>query len=154
MSIKVSPELANALRNDSLAFAMNGGDNGLPKTIYYTPDGRIIRAIAQMRGYVVKDKDGKVTGTGRRDANLDQGWLSTRPTVLYPYCPGCDRWHENLTLVEACIVKQKAYLARMELLAKKELHQEREAKDSTIESLSKQVADLKIMVEKLIGVKV
>jgi hypothetical protein len=125
---------------------------GVPKQTYYTPDGRMIIAIPQMREFN-RQKGGRVVGSGTRDANLDKGWLLSKPTVLKPYCKGCDRWHDTQDEVTTCVKKQKIYLDRMNQLAKKELVKDQQAKDSTIENLSKEVNELKDMVKKLLEVK-
>ena len=138
--MKVTPAI------DQIGYGLSGDIGGLPKNTYYTPDGRVIRAIAAMREYVVKDKDGKVIGTGTRDANLDKGWLLTPPKELKPHCKTCDRWHDTLEEVEQCAQKQAEFIARVT----------RQAKDEQVDevaSLKSQVAELKALVSKLIGGK-
>ena len=129
------------------------GNGGVPKTTYYTPDGRTKQAIPNIREYIRRDINGKVLTKGVRDANLDNGWLLTKPAVLKPFCKGCSRWHDTQTEVDACVIKQKDYLQRMEEFARKELHKETQFKDQTIDNLSKEVSELKEMVKKLLESK-
>jgi hypothetical protein len=124
------------------AFGLNGDIGGIPKTTYYTPDGRIFRLPPNIREWVKRDKDGNVTGNGTRDANLDRGWTLTKPTVLKPYCKFCNNWHENTKEITACGVAQNRFIKQSERLAK------REVKDNT-SNLEKQVADLTALVNKL-----
>jgi len=79
---------------------------GQPRKVYYTPDGRTIKAIPSMREYQYTDENGEVV-SGERDANYDKGWLDRPPKELKPYCPYCDRWHDTEAEIEACAAKHK-----------------------------------------------
>ena len=128
---------------EAVGYGISGDIGGIQKKTYYTPDGRKMLAVPNIREYVVKDANGKVKGSGTRDGNYDRGWLETMPQVKKPYCKGCDRWHDTQKEVTDCIKKQTAYLSRMEALAKKETKK----KETNLE---KKVADLTAMVEKLL----
>ena len=144
MSIKVSSERMGQI--ERIEYGLNGDIGGLPKTTYYTPDGRVIRAISSIREYVIRDKDGKVTGSGTRDANLDRGWLLSPPTVLKRFCKGCDKWHDTQGEVNACITQQNKFVNAMGRRAKKE-----EADKTS--ALEKQIAELTALVNKLTEVQ-
>ena len=124
-------------------FGLSGDIGGLRRTTYYTPDGRVMKAIPQIRGFVIKDKDGKVIETGTRDANLDRGWLSQMPQVKKLFCPYCDRWHDTQVEIEACKIQQDKMLERFAKQTKQEQVDE-------TESLRQQVTELKTIVEKLL----
>jgi len=94
---------------------------GLPKTTYYTPDGRTIKTFPDTRERVIKDKQGTVIWHGTVDANLDRGWLMQPPQILKPYCRGCDRWHDTQAEVDKCIATQEAKLAEAQNKAKSEI---------------------------------
>jgi hypothetical protein len=132
--MKVTPAI------EASGYGITGDIGGLSKTTYWTPDGRMILSVPSIREYQVK-KDGKVIRQGTRDANLDRGWLLQKPQILKPHCNGCGNWHDTQSEVDACIIKQKEYLDRMERLAHKEAEKT---------SLEKQVADLQEMVKKLL----
>ena len=138
--MKVTPAI------DQIGYGLSGDIGGLPKNTYYTPDGRVIRAIAAMREYVVKDKDGKVIGTGTRDANLDFGWLLTPPKELKPHCRTCDRWHDTLEEIEQCGQTQAGFIARVTRKAKKEADSERK---NVVANLERKIAKLEKLVTKL-----
>jgi hypothetical protein len=139
---KVTPAI------EASGYGISGSIGGLPRTTYYTPDGRIMQAIPNIRDYVVKDKDGKVIRQGTRDGNLDKGWLLYKPQVLKPYCKGCDRWHDTMEEVQTCIAERKAYLDKMERWARKEIK-----KEPDTQSLEKEVAELKALVKQLMEAK-
>ena len=135
-------KLTSAIERTGYGF---GGDiGGLPRTTYYTPDGRVIKAIPSIREYVKKDKEGKVIGGGTRDANLDKGWLLSLPNrnVRKLFCQTCDRWHDTQAEVKACGQELKKFIDQMTRKAKKE------NTDKT-SSLEQQVAELKAMVSRL-----
>lgn len=140
MSIKMTPAI------EAAGYGISGSIGGLPRTTYYTPDGRTIKAIPNMRERVRKDKDGNVIWHGTVDANLDKGWLLQMPEVKKPYCKFCDRWHDTTVEVEACGVTQAKMIER---LAKKT---QEEVTDRTTE-LEQKVADLEAMVKKLLEVQ-
>ena len=131
---------------EAAGYGISGDIGGLKRTTYYTPDGRIIKAIAQTRDYIIKDKDGRVIENGSRDANLDRGWLLQMPQVKKLFCPTCDRWHDTHVEVEACKIAQDKMLERLSAKTKQE------ETDRTTE-LEQQVAELKAMVEKLLEVQ-
>ena len=108
-------------RIDKEGFAKTGDFGGQPKTTYWTPDGRKIRAMPDMHEYTRRDKDGKVIDSGVRDANLDKGWLNYKPTSLQLFCPHCDRWHMTKADVDTCGKSKKRVILKAERLAKKEM---------------------------------
>lgn len=146
MSIQVDPDKMRAIESGGYGF--NGYIGGLPKVTYYTPDGRMIKAIAQIRGYVKRDKDGNVIETGSRDANLDKGWLPYKPQILKPFCSGCNEWHDTLGEIEECKAIQSARVAKAEVHARAEMFKESQDKDIKIDALEKQVNELKEMMQK------
>ena len=135
-------KVAEAIK--TVGFGLSGDIGGLPRSTYYTPDGRVLRAIAAWREYVVKDKEGNVTGSGTRDANLDKGWLLAPPAVLKPFCRGCDGWHETLAEVEQCSQKRAEFIASVVARANQE-------KTDAIVDLERQVAELKALISKRMG---
>ena len=122
-------------------YGLSGDIGGLPRTTYYTPDGRAIKAFPDTREFV-KRQGGKVVGTGTRDANLDKGWLLSPPLELKQFCPTCDRWHDTKAEISACKRNQTRLVAQMTLKVK------REETDKTLD-LEQQVARLTALVEKL-----
>lgn len=74
---------------------------GQPRKTYYTPDGRVIRAIPSIREYQWTNENGSLE-MGERDANYDKGWLDVMPTELKLYCRHCDRWHDTEAEIEMC----------------------------------------------------
>ena len=134
---------------DATGYGLLGTIGGLLRRTYYTPDGRIIKAIPQIRGYVKRDKDGKVIESGERDANLDGGWLSQMPQVKKLFCKTCDRWHDTLKEVAECARKQSRMIKREEMKARKEIAVESVKKDVQIDALTKRVESLAKLVESL-----
>ena len=131
---------------EAAGYGISGDIGGLKRTTYYTPDGRIMKAIPQIRDYIIKDKDGKVISNGTRDANLDRGWLSQMPQVKKLFCPTCDRWHDTQVELKACKVQQDKMIERMFIKTKQE------EVDKTV-VLEQKVAELTALVEKLLEAK-
>ncbi|MAH50458.1 hypothetical protein CMI37_31845 [Candidatus Pacearchaeota archaeon] len=122
---------------------------GIPRTMYYTPDGREIEAIPSWRGYHRKDKEGNVIGSGTRDANLDKGWALVPPKDPLPYCAGCDKWHDTQEEVTVCIAKKEERVKKWEEYAKKERAEEEETQRKETEELRTEVLELKGMIYEL-----
>lgn len=114
---------------------------GQPKTRYWTPDGRELLRAPCMRGTT----KGEV-----RDANLDFGWLTEKPTELKLYCAHCDKWHDTSKEIVACGEKKKATEAKFLRLAQKMSKNEVSEKSKEIDSLRSEIEELKNMVSKLI----
>jgi len=133
---KLSPAIEEA------GYGISGDIGGLLRQTYYTPDGRTIRAIASIRDYVRKDKDGKVVETGSRDANLDKGWLLAMPSDLKLYCSGCDKWHDTQEEIDACIASKQKFIDRMTRKGNGQYKKE------TVD-LEQKVANLEALVAKL-----
>jgi len=126
-------------------YGLSGDFGGLPRQTYYTPDGRVIKAIPCMREYAKKE-NGKVIETGVRDANYDRGWLPVMPTELKPHCPHCGEWHEAQEEINDCAVrirKRNEWGNRLAKRYKKEEHED-------IDSLRNEVAELKDMLKKVL----
>jgi hypothetical protein len=138
--MKLSPAIEKS------GYGITGDIGGLPRQTYYTPDGRVIKAIPSLREYVKKGKNGEAVETGTRDANLDKGWLLTPPTELKLYCSGCDMWHDTQEEVDACIAKKKKWV---DALGKRAIKQEAD----DVASLRQEVAELKEMLQKALEVK-
>ncbi|MFA6315740.1 MAG: hypothetical protein WC648_05235 [Candidatus Paceibacterota bacterium] len=144
MPVVVTEEVKRIV--EATGYGLNGDIGGIHRKTYWTPDGREIKAIPQIRQYVVKDKDGKPIRSGTRDANLDRGLLTEKPKELKPYCKFCDRWHDTQTEVNACGVKQRKMIKDAELKAKRE-------EDAKTKTLEDKVAQLEAMVRKLTEAK-
>lgn len=128
---------------EASGYGLAGNIGGLPRQTYYTPDGRIIRAIVATREYIKRDKDGKVIETGTRDANFDKGWLPVMPTELKLYCSGCNKWHETQREVDICVEGKKKLVNS---LATKEIQKNTDEMDA----LRKEVAELKEILQKAV----
>ncbi len=131
---------------EAVGYGLLGGvSGGVPRKIYWTPDGRKIEAIPNIREFVRK-KGGKVIETGTRDANLDKGWLLEPPKEPKLYCPGCDGWHDTKKQINACVLKSKRFIR----IAGKKAKQE-QADENT--ELKKRIADLEAKLNKLMEPK-
>ena len=128
---------------EASGYGLSGDIGGLRRTIYYTPDGRIVRALPQIREYVKRNKEGSVIENGTRDANLDKGWLLQMPEVKKLFCSSCDRWHDTRVEVEACKIQQDKMIGKMATKTKKE------ETDKMI-ALEQKVIELTALVEKLL----
>lgn len=140
--MKVTPAI------EASGYGVSGDIGGLPRQTYYTPDGRIVKAIPCMRDYVRK-VDSKVVESGTRDANYDKGWLPVMPTELKPHCAHCGEWHDNQEGIDACadaIKKRKEWGDKLAKKYKKEEHED-------ITNLKREIDELKEMVKKLTEVK-
>ena len=126
---KVTPQI------EATGYGLSGDIGGLPKTTYYTPDGRVIRTIVNFH----TNTAGQV-----RDANLDKGWLLSRPAVLKLFCKGCDRWHDTTLEVKACVDRQKRFIQGMNRQAERERKTEDKERIAVLE---KQIAELRAKVE-------
>lgn len=122
-----------------------------PRNTYYTPTGKKILVIPQLREYVRKDKDGQVIESGTRDANLDNGWLlqPPRPDELKVGCSACGKWHDTKAQVAKCIKATKAKAEAWELRAQKLL--KKESSNKELDSLKAELAELKQMIKDLRG---
>ena len=124
---------------------ITGNIGGQPKQIYWTPDGRQIRAMPDIHEYALKDKDDKIIANGVRDANLDKGWLLQKPVELKLYCHQCDMWHDTEGEIRQCELKNTKFVAKCEKKAKKELGDDRvgklEAEMGEIKNLLKQLLE-------------
>jgi len=122
-----------------------GDIGGAPKQNYYTPDGRIIRAMPDMHGYGnQRDKEGNIIESGVRDANLDKGWLAQMPSELKPYCPHCDRWHDTEDEIAKCEQVRKKWVTNLTKKAQKELGGDR------IDKLETEISEIKNLLTKLL----
>lgn len=140
MTVQVSPERMRVI--ESVGFGITGDIGGLKRTIYWTPDGRMMKAISQIREFVKRDTKGNVVDSGTRDANLDKGWLLQKPSVLKLYCPNCDTWHDTAAEIKACGIRLKKFEQRE--LDKAQLEEKQHTSD-----LEQKVAQLEAMVKKL-----
>ncbi len=130
-------------------FAKSGDVGGQPKQTYWTPDGRQIRAMPDMHEYAKKNGKGEIIESGLRDANLDSGWLTSKPQVLQLYCNGCDMWHKTPQEVKECRAKKLASSRKWQHIAKKELKKE-SGDDGRIDRLESAVSELTVMMKKLL----
>jgi len=125
---------------------------GIPKTTYWTPDGREIKAFPCMRTFVMK-KDGKVIGDGVRDANLDKGWLTQKPTELKLTCTYCDKWHDTKEEITQCGAKHRAFDEKWAEKARKMKKDESNDLKSEVEELKSDMTEIKSMLMKLLEKK-
>ena len=142
--------IAERQQIEAQGFGKTGDVGGQPKITYYTPDGRVIRAMPDMHEYALKDAQGKVIEQGLRDANLDKGWLSAKPVTLQKYCGGCDKWHPTDAEVKECIRKKAVLIAKHTRQGKKDLAKGDGDRISKVES---DVADIKDMLRQLLEKK-
>lgn len=131
------------LENNGYVFTPPSG--GQPRKTYYTPDGRIIKAIPSTREYQSKNDDGSID-IGERDANYDKGWLDTMPAELKLYCKHCDKWHDTEQEIEDCYLKHKKLETWGMQMARKMHPKDFEAADK-IANLEDQIAKLTKLVE-------
>ena len=137
----VTPAIASS------GFGLSGDIGGLPKQTYYTPDGRVVRAIPCLREYVKKDTKGNVIESGERDSNYDKGWLPVMPADLKPHCDHCGEWHDNKEEIVQCAVKVKKREEWGNRIAKKLMKEET---NEEVDGLKKEVAELKEMLQKVL----
>ena len=134
-------------------FAITSAFGGDAKKNYWTPDGRRLLLIPQMRQFVKKDAKGNVIASGTRDANLDKGYLTHPPSESEKkvFCQWCDTWHDTQVEVDACKVAYDKLEAHREAMARQELSNEAIKKDTEIESLNKRIADLEKLIKEKLG---
>jgi len=120
-----------------------GDIGGQPKQRYWTPDGRLIMALPDMREYSHTDRAGKVIDSGIRDANYDKGWLGQKPTELKLYCSHCDLWHDTQAEIIKCQRRKKAFDDKWTKRSKKEHRQNGETNDGRISKLETDVGEIK-----------
>ena len=120
-------------------------NNRLPRTRYYTPDGREELKIPQQR----TRSDGVVY-----DIFLALGYTLTSPANPKPYCKGCDRWHDTQEEVNDCVAKKNQYAETMQRKAEQDLAKEQKGKDKTIANLEAKVDKLTKLLEDKLGEKI
>jgi hypothetical protein len=133
---------------EQVGYGLTGSIGGIQRKTYYTPDGRVVRLIPNIREYVKKDGAGKVIETGTRDANYDFGYLEQPPQVKKPFCPTCDKWHDTPAQVVEC------KRARERLIRKSESKERKQVKfegDDRLSSLEKRLDMLTSVLERLAG---
>jgi len=130
-----------------------GDIGGQPKQRYWTPDGRMILAMPDMRGYSRTDRTGQVLENGIRDANYDKGWLGAQPTELKLYCPHCDFWHDTQVEITQCQRRKKSFDDKWTKRARKEHRQNGEANEDRISTIENDIDEIKQLLQKLIGGK-
>lgn len=153
MARDLSPQTRAQL--ESQGVAISGDIGGTKRRRYWTPDGREIWAVPAMRTYR-KIANKKIVDEGLRDANLDRGWLLEKPTVLKPYCPACDGWHDTQEEVEACIAKKEAFDSKWAKKAQKMKRQEDGGEEvdkikAEVSEIKSDMADIKNMLAQLLG---
>ncbi len=120
-------------------------NNRIPRTRYYTPDGREQLKIPQHR----ERGDGVVY-----DVFIAEGYTLTPPVNPKPYCPGCDKWHDTQEEVDACVGKKRKFAEAMQKKAERELGKEHQAKDKEIADLTAKVDKLTKLLEDKLGTKI
>lgn len=137
------PEVKQQLATSGTA--MSQMPLGIPKTRYYTPDGREKWKIPQHH----TRQDGAVY-----DIFLAQGYTLTPPTNPKLRCLGCDMWHDTPEEVEACVKEKKKLVASMNRRAERELAKEQRGKDMKIADLEAKVDKLTKLLEENLGKKI
>ena len=118
---------------------------GVPRTKYYTPDGREEWKIPLHR----TRSDGVVY-----DLFLAEGYTLTPPENPKLHCSGCDRWHDTQTEVEACIRERADFMNAMNKKAQEEYAKEHKEKDDKIAELEKKLDSLTKLLEDKLGQKI
>lgn len=127
---------------------VTGDIGGQPKQTYWTPDGRPIRAMPDMHEWAKKDNKGVVIENGVRDANLDKGWLLSKPTELKLYCPHCDLWHNEKSEIIKCERSRSKLIAKHTKQAKKDL-----SGNGRLNKLENDMDEIKNLLTKLLEAK-
>ncbi len=122
---------------------------GIQRKRYWTPDGREILSIPAIRTYV-KMQNGKVVENGIRDANLDNGWLESKPDKLKPYCPYCGKWHNTQVQINECGKIKKKLQKKFDLIAEAERSKEQDLK-TEVDNLKSDVSEIKEMLHQLLA---
>ena len=123
---------------------------GPERRTYYTPAGEEIKAIPAIREWVRRDENGKVIQNGKRDANLDKGWLTEPPAVKQFYCKGCDKWHPTERAVLVCIDKSKQDVEALTARALKEVETENTAIEGRVDKLEAGLSRIEALLQKLV----
>ena len=117
-------------------------NNRIPRTRYFTPDGREEWKIPQHH----ERRDGVIY-----DIFIAQGYTLTPPVNPKLYCLGCDGWHDTQEEVDACVGKKSKFMASMNRKASRELAKEQRTKDKTITDLEAKVDKLTRLLEAKLG---
>ena len=125
--------------------AMSQMPTGIPRTRYYTPDGREEWKVPQHH----TRQDGVVY-----DIFLAQGYTLTPSEHPKLYCPGCSRWHDTKEQVDDCIKTKKKFLTSMNGKAERELAKEQKVKDDKITDLEAKVDKLTKLLEAKLGTQI
>ena len=142
MATKLTDEQREQI--ESTGYGITGKVGGRNLQTYYTPDGREVRLEPSLRNYVRKDIEGKIVGSGTRDANLDKGLL---PYLLPDgmrqlECPYCRKWHRTQEEVDQCGIKTKADADKWEKIARKESQKAPEDRLSSLENKVDRLTDM------------
>jgi len=120
-------------------------NNRIPRTRYYTPDGREQWKIPQHH----ERQDGVVY-----DVFIAEGYTLTPPVNPKLYCKGCDKWHDTQEEVDACVEKKRKFAEVMQRRAEQDLAKEQRTKDKTIADLEAKVDKLTKLLEDKLGEKI
>jgi len=153
MAKDVSVAEAKAQIRAGAEFSATSATGGAQKKQYWTPDGRILFLVPQIRQFVRKDKDGNVIASGTRDANMDKGYLSHPPSEAEKkvFCRWCDTWHDTQVEVEACQIANKKIEAQREAMARQELANQTIEKDNEISKLNSRIEQLEKLIKEKLG---
>lgn len=136
---------------ESATFGLSGDIGGLKYQTYWTPSGDMRRAVPSMRDFVRKNAKGEIIEQGTRDANLDKGWLLTKPEILKIHCLFCDKWHDTQDEVDACqeieLPKKIEFDRKITAQAREEMAEEAKNQTIVISKLEAKVAELTKLVE-------
>lgn len=116
-------------------YKLNNVWGGIPKVKYYAPDGTYAEHIPKYR----TRRDGVVY-----DVLLAKGYSTTPPVNPKIHCNGCGQWHDTQEEVDACIKRNKAFIAKYEKIA---LKQHRPKEDKRIDELEQKIERLTKLLE-------
>ena len=123
---------------------------GQPKQRYWTPDGRLIMMMPDMREFTRTDQAGKILDSGIRDANYDKGWWHQKRTELKLYCPHCDLWHDTQQEITKCQRRKKAFDDKWSKRAKQENKQNGETNDDRLSKVESDIGEIKQLLRNLV----
>ena len=110
-------------------YKVSGAWGGVPRILYYAPDGTCAEHIPHYRT--------RMDGV-KYDVLLAKGYSLTPPQNPKPHCAGCGNWHDTQDEVDACIARQKAFMARYESVARKRYKPQQDM-DEKIDALEQKI---------------
>ena len=137
----INRELAKkAISNGGSAVSLASG--GQKKQKYYTPWGEVVYKAPSIREWVMKDSDGKITDSGTRDANYDNGLLFDRmPEDLKFKCTACKAGHDTQEECDAHAEKTEAFIKKFDKIPEDDKVDILEAKVERLTGMFEQLLD-------------